>query len=60
MREIERKEGGKDEKEGGTVRSPRMTALEAESTAISELLIFSDPLTKTLGTSIRISPRREG
>jgi len=47
-------------KEGGTVRSPRMTALEAESTAISELLIFSDPLTKTLGTSIRISPRREG
>ena len=34
-----------------------MTALEAESTAISELLMFSDPFTKTLGASIRMSPR---
>ena len=34
-----------------------MTALEAESTAISELL-FSDPFTKTLGTAIRMSPKK--
>ena len=58
-RKQKRKEGRKENRRmNGTVTSPRMTALEAESTAISELL-FNDPFTKTLGTSIRMSPKKD-